>query len=225
MLSKEFCFLIALLFLSAVFIFFQPEELKTTNTMILLENKNAINSKEVKTVNVEADSKDIKNNKKVEIVDVKEVFSKFIKYENYKVKDEVIEKIVDSILKYSKVFVFPPDLVIFVMNTESDFEVSAKSNKGAVGLMQVLPAVWLDEENKYSLLNFGIKTKEDLFDINKNIFAGVYILNHYKNLCDGDLKCALRRYFGHTSDVYVNKIKKTEENFLEFVQNINKEDI
>ena len=41
------------------------------------------------------------------------------------------------ILKYSEKYNLQPELVASVINTESSFNKNAKSNKGAIGLMQI----------------------------------------------------------------------------------------
>lgn len=80
----------------------------------------------------------------------------------------------------------PPELVLAVMEIESNFDRFAISYAGARGLMQVMP-FWLDE----------IGTPEDsLFDIDTNIRMGCTILRHYYDRENGNLHRALARYNG-----------------------------
>jgi len=66
----------------------------------------------------------------------------------------------------------PPAVVFGVMLTEnSQFISGAKSNVGAVGLMQVYPKVWLKELSG----KFG----RDVWNDSTNLKYGIYILKHY----------------------------------------------
>jgi soluble lytic murein transglycosylase-like protein len=66
----------------------------------------------------------------------------------------------------------PPAVVFGVMLTEnSRFISGAKSNVGAVGLMQVYPKVWLKELSG----KFG----SDVWNDSTNLKYGIYILKHY----------------------------------------------
>lgn len=66
----------------------------------------------------------------------------------------------------------PPAVVFGVMLTEnSQFISGAKSNVGAVGLMQVYPKVWLKELSG----KFG----KDVWNDSTNLKYGIYILKHY----------------------------------------------
>ena len=71
-----------------------------------------------------------------------------------------------EIIKYSNIYEVNPEIIAGIINTESSFNKNAKSSKGAIGLMQLLPstAIWLCEklniEYKYEYLNepnFNIK--------------------------------------------------------------------
>lgn len=77
-----------------------------------------------------------------------------------------------------------PALVHAVIAVESNYNPHARSHKGAVGLMQVMP----DTGRRY-----GVKEKE-LRHPGKNIGAGVQYLADLIELFDGDLKLALAGY-------------------------------
>ena len=65
----------------------------------------------------------------------------------------------------------PPALVLGVMLTENDgFKRNARSNVGALGLMQIMPRVWTP--------NLGPILGRDLRDDETNLRYGVYILKH-----------------------------------------------
>jgi soluble lytic murein transglycosylase-like protein len=63
------------------------------------------------------------------------------------------------------------DTVIAMMKLESNFDYKAVSVTGARGLMQIIPGIWC----KYLKI-----TPEDLFNPAINVYAGCWILNHYK---------------------------------------------
>ncbi|TFH41431.1 MAG: lytic transglycosylase domain-containing protein [Chrysiogenales bacterium] len=76
----------------------------------------------------------------------------------------------------------PAALVRAVIETESNFDPAALSQKGAMGLMQLMPSVVSD---------FGVK---DPFDPNENIGAGVSLLKELLDEYGGDYKKALAAY-------------------------------
>jgi hypothetical protein len=90
-----------------------------------------------------------------------------------------------------------PAVIFGVMLTEnSRFESNAKSNVGAVGLMQVYPKIWLTKE---MTALFG----RDLSTDSTNVKYGVFILNQYfrpkdrkGNVRERDWATALLRYNG-----------------------------
>lgn len=60
---------------------------------------------------------------------------------------------------------------------ESRFKPQSRSHVGAIGVMQIMP-LWLKNDN--FVFDNEIHTREDLLDPVKNIHAGAYIYNHYK---------------------------------------------
>ncbi|MFV2055106.1 MAG: lytic transglycosylase domain-containing protein [Thiohalomonadales bacterium] len=91
----------------------------------------------------------------------------------------------------------PPELILAVIDIESNFNRWAISVVGARGLMQIMP-FWLNE----------IGTKGDnLFNIRTNLRFGCTILKHYVDREKGDLSRALARYNGSLGSVkYPNKV-------------------
>jgi soluble lytic murein transglycosylase-like protein len=79
-----------------------------------------------------------------------------------------------------------PELVLAVIDVESNFDRFAISHAGARGLMQVMP-FWLDEIGR---------PDDDLFDIRTNLRMGCTILRHYLERERGDRVRALARYNG-----------------------------
>jgi soluble lytic murein transglycosylase-like protein len=86
----------------------------------------------------------------------------------------------------------PPELVLAVIDIESNFDRFAISHAGARGLMQVMP-FWLDEIGR---------PDDDLFDIHTNLRMGCTILRHYLNREKGNRTKALARYNGSTGKTW-----------------------
>jgi len=76
----------------------------------------------------------------------------------------------------------PPELVAAVVHTESSFVPTARSNRGAVGLMQLVPSTgrWLGADN--------------LDDPAQNIQAGAKYLRYLTDRFDGDQQMAIAAY-------------------------------
>jgi soluble lytic murein transglycosylase-like protein len=79
-----------------------------------------------------------------------------------------------------------PELVLAVIDVESNFDRFAISRVGARGLMQVMP-FWLEEIGR---------PEANLFRIETNLRFGCTILKYYLDLEKGDLLRALGRYNG-----------------------------
>ena len=80
-----------------------------------------------------------------------------------------------------------PELVLAVIDVESNFDRFAISSASALGLMQVMP-FWVPE--------LGYQDKNDLFKTHVNVLLGSYILKYYLDMEDGDLIQGLARYNG-----------------------------
>jgi soluble lytic murein transglycosylase-like protein len=80
-----------------------------------------------------------------------------------------------------------PELVLAVIDVESDFDRFAISSASALGLMQVMP-FWVKE--------LGHSDKNLLFDIEFNVLLGCQILKYYLDMEKGDLVKGLARYNG-----------------------------
>jgi soluble lytic murein transglycosylase-like protein len=80
-----------------------------------------------------------------------------------------------------------PELVLAVIDVESNFDRFAISSATALGLMQVMP-FWVPE--------LGYKDKNQLFDIEINVLLGCRILRYYLDMERGDIIRGLARYNG-----------------------------
>ncbi len=95
-----------------------------------------------------------------------------------------------------------PVLILAVVSAESNFNPSALSNKGAIGLGQIMYTIWGKELEKQKI----IKTRRDLFGIQDNLRATDYILKVILKECKGNVIEALYRYLGTPRLKYSNSI-------------------
>ena len=90
-------------------------------------------------------------------------------------------KIIRAVLESSREFNIPTGLILSVMHEESDFNINAVSPKGAVGLMQLMPA---------TAASIGVNP----YDPIQNLIGGVYYLRYCLNLKNGNIALALACY-------------------------------
>lgn len=76
----------------------------------------------------------------------------------------------------------PPDLIYAIIDVESAWQPHAVSNKGAAGIMQLMPA---------TAARFGVTNR---FEIEQNIRGGVAYLARLLRLFNGDLRLATAAY-------------------------------
>ena len=90
-----------------------------------------------------------------------------------------------------------PELVLAVIEVESNFDRYAVSVAGALGLMQVMP-FWRNEIGR---------PNDNLIQLGTNLRYGCTILKYYLDKEDGDLRRALGRYNGSLGKrQYPNKV-------------------
>lgn len=91
----------------------------------------------------------------------------------------------------------PPELVLAVIDVESNFDRFAISIAGARGLMQIMP-FWLNEIGRAG---------DNLMHIETNLRFGCTILKYYMDIENDDLNRALGRYNGSLGKrKYPNKV-------------------
>lgn len=88
---------------------------------------------------------------------------------------------------------------------ESWADPNAVSWAGAVGLAQIMPKYWHNQNDACT---------GDLFDAETNLACGARVLRYYLDTCGSNVRCALNRYWGgyriYTSgnSPYVSRIEK-----------------
>ena len=91
----------------------------------------------------------------------------------------------------------PPELILAVIEVESNFDRYAVSVAGALGLMQIMP-FWIDEIGR---------PDDNLLHTTTNLRYGCTILRYYYDKEKGDLRRALGRYNGSLGRrKYPNKV-------------------
>jgi len=91
----------------------------------------------------------------------------------------------------------PPELILAVIEVESNFDPYAISVAGAIGLMQIMP-FWLAEIGR---------PDDNLLHVDTNLRYGCTILRFYYDKEKGDLRRALGRYNGSLGKrKYPNKV-------------------
>ena len=163
---------------------------------ISVENKNR--KKEIEILNTRLDKmkqKMLTHQAQMEKVD-------FLTYRDKVVRKKysVFSKIVDVVYYKSKEYGFNPNLILSLIQIESNFKHRAKSSKGDYGLMQVNYSVWKEELDIDNLR---------IFNIEYNIDLGMQILKRYHDEARGDLLKTLHLYnngYLHNNQKYKHKV-------------------
>lgn len=128
--------------------------------------------------------------------------------------------VADGVLEESKKQNLPVDLIMGVIKTESEFNMTAKSSKGALGIMQIMPITWNDMVGKMNL-EVGIQAA---FDPRVNIRVGCAKLKELvekyskPGRSEAELnKLVLSAYnageSGGVQPAYVSKVARESKNF------------
>lgn len=118
---------------------------------------------------------------------------------------ELAEEIYDEMVALEEIYDLYPGTLLFIMDVESKFDINAKSNKNAIGLMQIHVPTWTNK-----LTELGILNKDNhLYNPKANLRAGAYIINHYITRHDGDYRKAFKAYFGGNFESYYDKILRS----------------
>lgn len=109
---------------------------------------------------------------------------------------------------YARVYQVPLELVAAVIQVESNWSPDAVSEKGAEGLMQLMPD---------TALRFGVL---DRFDIEENIRGGVAYLAWLVRLFKGDLRLAVAAYFVGESQILLRGPGYSSRKAFEYVSRV-----
>lgn len=101
-------------------------------------------------------------------------------------------------------------LILAVICEESKFDRYARSSKGAAGLGQIMPNIWVDTLKKEGI----IKQKIDLYDYRYNLAATNYVLMLYYNQTSS-WKKALNKYVNGSKPYVLNVLSNYAE--LQFI--------
>lgn len=111
----------------------------------------------------------------------------------------------------SEKYDIPVEVIYSVIKVESNFDITAESRAGALGLMQILPDtfLWLCERRKEKLdINL-------LFDPAVNIDYGVYYLRYLLDYYKGDMTLVYAAYNAGMGNV--NKWLKSQNGTLTYI--------
>lgn len=127
-----------------------------------------------------------------------------------RVKTQDAQHIAAAVHHYSEVNELDPNLVFKIIKVESGYNIKARSNKNARGLMQVVPKYHKDKIKGRNLHNVAV-----------NIEVGTSILREYIDKY-GSVNLGLRAYYGdHKSDWYPNLVTSVRfEDELEAQSNL-----
>lgn len=126
----------------------------------------------------------------------------------------------EVITEQAKLHNIDPLLIVALIQVESNFKDKALSNKGAKGLMQLLPdtAAYIHAKN-----DKGIKDVSNLFDMETNIKLGTAYMDYLLKKTDGNIEQALTAYNMGPSNMYramrKNKMPKKYSNKVLTVYN------
>ena len=145
----------------------------------------------LKTAIADADSFDDRFDAEVWLKDMSTRLHKIIKEPSKRIS------LLKQVHHEAKRVKLPPELILSVIQVESNFDRFAISRVGAIGLMQVMP-FWLKEIGSQ---------KDNLFNVRTNLRFGCTILKYYLEKENGNLTYALARYNGSkNSFVYPKKV-------------------
>ena len=114
----------------------------------------------------------------------------FLDGERIRLPQTTVNDIATSIHEASRRFKLPPEMILAVIRIESAFDINAQSDKGAVGLMQILPSTAQEIAQELRMEWHG---DQILRDPQANIEMGAYYLT--KLIAQfNDLSVALAAY-------------------------------
>lgn len=109
---------------------------------------------------------------------------------------------------YAAIYKVPVDLVMAVIDEESGWNPNAVSEKGAVGLMQLMPQ---------TAMRFGVRNR---FRLNENIRGGVAYLAWLSREFSGDLRLITAAYYVGEGPIRVRKLDYSSADVQGYVRRV-----
>jgi soluble lytic murein transglycosylase-like protein len=109
---------------------------------------------------------------------------------------------------YAKAYRVPVDLVDAIIDEESGWNPYAVSNKGAVGLMQLMPR---------TAARFGVRNR---FRLDENIRGGVAYLAWLSHEFDGDLRLVTAAYYVGENPILARKLEYSSADVQGYVNRV-----
>jgi soluble lytic murein transglycosylase-like protein len=109
---------------------------------------------------------------------------------------------------YAGVYGIPPELVYAIIEVESAWQPHAVSNKGAAGLMQLMPA---------TAVTFGATNR---FEVEQNIRGGVAYLARLVRLFNGDLRLVTAAYVAGENRILSASLQYSNAEVFEYVSKV-----
>ena len=109
---------------------------------------------------------------------------------------------------YAHIYQVPVELVESVIDVESNWNPSAVSPKGAVGLMQLMPG---------TALEFGVRNR---FQVEDNVRGGVAYLAWLIQLFRGDLRLVMGAYVAGQDRMLSRGLSYSSREVYEYVSNV-----
>jgi soluble lytic murein transglycosylase-like protein len=109
---------------------------------------------------------------------------------------------------YAHIYQVPAELVESVIDVESNWNPSAVSPKGAVGLMQLMPG---------TAFKFGVRNR---FRIEENVRGGVAYLAWLIQLFKGDLRLVMGAYVAGQGRMLSRGLDYSSREVYEYVSNV-----
>ena len=119
-----------------------------------------------------------------------------------KLAREIVKKAIEEAININ----ISPRLILAMISTESSFKITARSRKGAIGLMQILPRAHRE-----------IANSNDLYSLGLNIKYGASIFKDCLKRHSGNIRKALMAYNGSSSKKYSDKILAMDEVIKKYV--------
>lgn len=115
--------------------------------------------------------------------------AKYIQQRNRSIGTVFANLLAQTFIEAGNEFNFDPLFLAAQAGVESAFEVYDESTAGALGVMQIMPSIWVKK------IPF-LERRDDLYNIHANIRAGGFVMDFYRSTCGGTLERALTCYHG-----------------------------